>query len=261
MQERTKNLKSTERVTLCLLNVILCVCVFYITYRASLSAIAIDYGVHEASAQEINEKGILSLLQHNQYPMWHILTALLQKSTDISYIQAGAISSGIFNSLTYLATYYYMKMETHLSTLVSPLLAFTAIVIGPFGYSQLVMYWSPNTWHNPTAIAVRPFAVISFILVCDLLNKFRCGNDIRISESIILSIILAVSNLAKPSFAQIIIPGFGLWLLFKAIRNKDCKTRIFFGKMLLIFLPMILLTIAQFTWSFLPSFFWCRNRR
>ena len=108
---------------------------------------------------------------------------------------------------------------------------------------------SPNIWHNPTNIAVKGFAVLCFGLVIYILESAKTDKEL-LWTYIILSVLLVLSALAKPSFFQGIVPGLGLYFIF-ALIAKGFKTQI--KRFLLIalsFVPSACVIGFQFVCSF-----------
>lgn len=70
-------------------------------------------------------------------------------------------------------------------------------------------YFTPNVWHNSTVIFLMPFAVWSFTLGLEVLAKANR------KKTIWLTLALALTLLAKPSFFFVFAPTYGLFLLIK----------------------------------------------
>lgn len=234
------------------LNIVLAVFVYFITYYACYSSWAIDFGVHITSAGQIAAGEFSAFFSHNQYPIWHAASALLQKIEHGSLQFAAFTATGLFNMGTFAAVSCYMNSRTTLNRYLASVAAFCVMLIGPVS-TMSTIYWTPNTWHNPTAIAVRPFAVASFVIIVKMLDQFENQIRIRVTDIILLAILLLLSNLAKPSFAQIVIPGLGVYLICILICRRTKEAWKFFLQMVVAFLPSFLMTYAQYRWSFSGS--------
>lgn len=228
------------------------VLIFIVTYLSAISpkSVEFDYCAHIMSAEQVLSDGLGSLLRHNQYPLWHILVAFTAFISRVKIEYASGIVTGLLNVICYCGVFEYFRRNNDKNMLCDMMASFGVMIIGPM-CSLNHIYWTPNTWHNPTEFAVRPFAVFAFLIIVELLDEFKDSKKTNVSQYIILSIMLLLSNLAKPNFAQIIIPGLGLYLIILLFKNHDLRTLKLFGCMLLSFVPCFLMTIIQFTTQFL----------
>jgi hypothetical protein len=111
---------------------------------------------------------------------------------------------------------------------------------------------TPNIWHNPTTIAVRPIALLVFVLVSSIVIQSRreeFENNIPAGKAVAAGILLILSCLAKPSFVQVFYPAIFtlmvIWLIM--YRGRNLKTAL---QLFLVCLPSLIVMILQFVNAF-----------
>ena len=244
--------KTRIRIMYCIFAIV----IFSITFLSSLSGNAADYGAHISSATQILTDGLWALLKHNQYPLWHICVALVTFISRMPIRYASGFVSGIFNALCYCAVCMYFNRREEHECISYTFISFLLLLIGPLcpnKYGFAILYWTPNPWHNPTHIAVRPIAVFAFVIILDILYEWQQRKTISKKNAVLLSVLLVLTNIAKPSFAQIIIPGLGLYLVVYMLTERSRDSLVLFGKMLLIFVPCFAMTILQTVCQFFTT--------
>jgi len=131
-----------------------------------------------------------------------------------------------------------------------------------------------NTWHNPTSIMVRPFAIAVFYMTVRMYNRYRYAtgtvalygqvsrsdfdltqNDFwylfkdrvyKPHEIILYPLCILLSTYAKPSFLQFFAPAILAFLLIDMFRTKG-KLLPFCLKLALAYIPAIVIMLMQFT--------------
>lgn len=242
--------------------------IFTITYTIALKLLGLselgsDYYMHAKSAASFSTHNFLDYYKTNAYPMWHFITKLNIKILRIPMEEAAALTSGVINMITYFIVYYiYNKfLDTNISRKIVSSLVFVLLIVEPIYISWYNQYLylgqgSPNVWHNPTNPMVRPFAVIIFYMFLTMYKRYK--NNIshtkmfKSSEVLVLAILMILSQLAKPSFLQIFIPGLGIFLLIELISSKG-KSFLFCLKIACICIPSVILIIVQYIISFYYS--------
>ncbi len=102
----------------------------------------------------------------------------------------------------------------------------------------------PNPWHNGTYLAARPFAIISFFLFCDLVDKYERSIADR-KEYICFSIVFVLMTLAKPSYTLVLGASAAVVLLYRFIKGKF-STFSQTLKLSLTFVPPLIVLIIQY---------------
>ena len=231
--------------------------IFMITYFAALgyTQIGYDYPSHIQSAEIILSSGLLRLLSHNPYPLWHILVAAFYTISGFQIQYCSAIITAGLNAICYICVYHFIKQPNDQNIMWTSFLACSLLLVGPLWFPWVhngLILWTPNPWHSPTNMIIRPIAVIGFTLIVSMLSDYEKGNPPKAKSYIFLAITMVISNIAKPSFAQIIIPGLGIYLLYMLIVSKG-KDISFCVKLVLSFVPCVLITLIQFLLSFYIS--------
>lgn len=127
--------------------------------------------------------------------------------------------------------------------------------------SRFLGTFSMNPLHNPTQMCVRGFSLLAFCLVYDIWgkqisNKY-CGVFFKVEKGIFryyiyLAIVLLLTVLAKPTFAQIFIPAVAFIMLGRLIRlifQKNSSAKKYFRHCLATLfcaVPSLLYILLQF---------------
>ena len=262
--------------------------VFYAAYKVSY--VSVDYGIHVGIAEELDWSDPVQMLKEHPEPVWHILVRIAMKICSVDAQRAAGFVSGGLCALTYLIAAHFLyravgkgaitardtavNLSVKASAAASPgsasglsligaavftwLLSISSAIFVPwFNDKPYVGQGSPNPWHNPTTIMVRPIALLIFILVmgeCVRVQRggFRKGQGLRIWKGFLLAFLLLLSNISKPSFVQIFYPAIFLlmflWLFVYRFRNFPLGMQL-----LLCCVPSVALMALQFISAFYGS--------
>ncbi len=241
-------------------NIMYCFCGTLLLYIATYCAVAKggelawDFPIHAEWALSLNRYTARDFLLHKTaYPLWHIVVKILYK-WGLNICGAAASATAMFNCCAYWCVGYvwshYEKREGCNSNIWfwSLLLFFMGPIYAPAcTYSYYLGQGTGNTYHNPTNIAVKGAAVLAFAICADIISDDK---DIGRKKYGVLSAVLLVSALAKPSFLQGMIPGLGLYFCI-TIWGKEWKER--FWKYFVLataFIPAVTVIFFQFFISF-----------
>lgn len=240
--------------------------VFYAAYKVSY--VSVDYGIHLDIVKELDWSDPLQMLRDHPEPVWHLLVRAAMGLGGFSAERAAGLVSGGLCALTYLMAAHFLyrasrpdlahdqgRLSLPAAALSALVLSLAAAVYVPwFNRTPYLGQGSPNPWHNPTTIMVRPVGLLIFMLVmgeCVRVQRagFRKGQGLRIGKGILLAILLVLSNFSKPSFVQVFYPAIFLlmllWLFVYRFRNFP------FGMQLLVCcLPSAALMGMQFFFAF-----------
>lgn len=262
--------------------------VFYVAYKVSY--VSVDYGIHVDIAKELDWSDPVQMLREHPEPVWHLLVRAAMKAGGFSAERAAGLVSGGLCALTYLIAAHFIHRAVNASVagtqnpdsgtalavripagasgtghfsglsvagaaVFTLLLSISSAVFVPwFNPKPYLGQGSPNPWHNPTTIMVRPIALLIFVLVmgeCLRVQRggFQKGQGLRIWKGFALAVLLVLSNLSKPSFIQVFYPAIFvlmfLWLFAYRFRNFP------FGMQLLVCcLPSVGLMGMQFLSAF-----------
>lgn len=193
------------------------------------------------------------------YCMWHMCVLALNLLLHIPLEVSAAYVSCFFQLSTYLIMYWMIRRYTEARGNIMPSAKAAAIAGGLSVVQGLYFYWldaggrflgmfSMNPIHNPTQMAVRPFALLNFALVVDIWgiqeDKAYQGIFFRVESGLkkyylYLTVLLLLSSLAKPVFALMFIPAAGLLMLGQwlgRILRKDDSAAAYFRQCMIMFL-------------------------
>ena len=199
--------------------------------------VGIDYGPHEQIALSLTPGDPVGLFKAHPEPFWHLLTYgvvhLLRCRVEI----AAGIVSGLLIVLTYVIAFVTIRgsvagLQAHeIAGLDLVLHLVSAIYVPFFNKEPFLGQGSPNIWHNPTTIAVRPIALLIFVLVASMVIQSRqeeFEKSIPVGKAVAAGLLLILSCLAKPSFVQVFYPAIFtlmvIWLIM--FRGKNLRTAI-----------------------------------
>ncbi|MDP4832967.1 MAG: hypothetical protein NWR41_04625 [Rickettsiaceae bacterium] len=148
------------------------------------------------------------------HPGFHVLVYAFSK---IFFLSVEYSSIIILSTTQVVITYIFMKLfqryfSDYLAIFWCTIIIFIICPIYlPFFNQNLYLgQGSPNLWHNPTLILVKPFAYLSVLLTVPLLNSSKT----KLKETLFLSLIVAISTVIKPSFVISFIPVLSFYTLF-----------------------------------------------
>ena len=230
--------------------------VFYAAYKVSY--VSVDYGIHVGIVEELDWRNPVQMLKEHPEPAWHLLVRAAMSLFGLEAKRAAGLVSGGLCALAYLMAAHFLyravgkgaitardtavNLSVKASAVSSPgsgsglslagtafftlILSLSAAIFVPwFNEKPYLGQGSPNPWHNPTTIMVRPIALLIFVLVmgeCLRVQRggFRKGQGLKIWKGILIAILLVLSNLSKPSFVQVFYPAIFL-LMFLSYRSKE----------------------------------------
>lgn len=203
---------------------------FNIVFKQSLMS-GTDLFIHNHEALDLSNMTQLKLT----YPLYHLMLLMVYKVGKLlfpvlmSLEVASAIVMGFIEvSIYLLANKVLDKYGVEKSEFVSFILCIITAIWLPFYNINIYLgQGSPNTWHSPTNMIVKPFAILVFFMAVNLLRKIKTNEEISMKEYILFSFLLVLSALAKPSFYQGFIPALFLYIVFTLIYSsfkyvKEC---------------------------------------
>lgn len=270
--------KKRENLIVIFLSILLC----YLTYLVVMSELPqtlADYNGHTyVYLPMFNKETWIQGWKTVPYCMWHLSVLGLNRLLHIPLEASVAYVSCFFCLFSYFVIYwaigrYTASVGSRESEARAALISFGLCVV-----QALYFYWldagnrflgpySMNPIHNPTHMSVRAFSVICFCLVYDIWGRqkdenyrgvfFKVENGLK-KYYIYLAVVLLLSTMAKPTFAEMFIPAVAflmLWEWIKRIRKKDGSAPGYFKHclhMLLCAVPALAYILLQF----LAYFIW-----
>lgn len=112
---------------------------------------------------------------------------------------------------------------------VAPLLAIvamscSALYLPAFNHYAYLGQGSPNIWHSPTILLLKPFAVLTVILFCRFTPFAQNPADVK--RLALAGAVLTLTGLIKPNFPLVFIPAVILYLLLTGERSPALWGRI-----------------------------------
>jgi hypothetical protein len=105
-------------------------------------------------------------------------------------------------------------------------------------------YIGVSSYHNPSIVLLKPFAVLQFGMACALFGKTRLsGWQVAATAAVSL-----LATFAKPNLAICLLPALGLLALHRLLRKQDLDFR---GLLLGIFVPVVLVLAWQFVVAYI----------
>ena len=212
-----------------------------------------DFDAHINFARQLIDEGLLDTFVMDAYPLWQILTALSTVILKMPIAASAVFVCAMLNLSVYVIVYcffkYYKLENGRLGQLTCALMVMGPMYIIWDNPNIYLGQGTPNIWHNPTTICVRPLALGAFILITRILQKYDELQEYTVKELVVLAVLLIFCNLAKPSFEQAVIPGLGLYFIIRLIRNRG-RHFAFYFKIAIAFVPSVVLLAAQWFISF-----------
>jgi hypothetical protein len=177
---------------------------------------------------------------------FHRTILALSSLSGLSLADAAVVVLASFVTLTALIIYITLHRtlaSAHLPGLVlfltAAMMLVTAIYVPFFNSKVYLGQGSPNVWHNPTILAAKPFALISFLLCCRYFEAQ--GPQRRVWWIAIASLALLISVFMKPNFALVFAPALAATLILTGPKNHKA-----YLSGLLIVLPAALALAYQY---------------
>ena len=251
------------------------VVLLYLTYIYVMRALPdhlSDYNGHTYVYYPLfTREHIWEALSLAPYCMWHAVVFLFNRIMLMPLSNSSAYSACVFAALSFgvfawaikrSVKYYSVEMSDHTIAFLSFLLCVVQPISLPWAD---VTAYSPNPLYSPTQMCVRAFTVLSFCLVSDIWgfeeNESYVGKYFHVETGskkyyILLAVVLFLSTMAKPTFAEMFIPAVAVMMLIKlfirmAQKNEPGK---YFKKclyMLYAAIPALISILVQFFTYFL----------
>lgn len=231
------------------------VVVFLITYGVVIAEQNMtdnDYSTHADWASMIEWRKLGEYFRNTiAYPLWHFGVKFCESVLAVNLCKAVALVTALFNGFAYVSVLGIWK-ATHALRIQKDKMVFWAVslfLINPlyapwFNPSYYLGQAAPNVWHNPTNIAVKGFAVVSFGLVVWLLNKKEEERG-KLLPYLLLGMALTGSALAKPSFLQGFIPGLGIFIVLRILIERKSFPFKFYVKLCAACVPAVAVLLLQ----------------
>lgn len=260
-QLRPKERQERARIMLtCLLGAVLVYMSFYMTYHLLHDLPGSDLSDHLEWAKELTVKDAAVQLLTGENRLWHICVKTLIRYGGFRDIYAACAVTAGSSALTYgvLCCLFGRTLEVTDRRMV-PVATLALCLVGPIylpWYNEQIYMGqgSPNVWHSPTQLMVRPFALITFWMTICIYQRLREGGwPAKVfrgwGEAAAFAGILVLGVWAKPCYFQGAVPALGLLMIIDLIRSRG-KAFPFCLKLAAAHIPAALLTVLRFYTAF-----------
>lgn len=249
---------------------LLTVGVFFLTYAVvfRLCTGNSDYLLHTLWAIGMSPERILQSFYDGSERLWHVCVKLVYALQGNMWVSAAFVTAAANAAAYYLLfriadRFLPEKLPRWLAAGLF-FFAFAANALCLPGKTLYVSCGAINTWHNPTNIMVRPFALAVFYMTVRMYDRRRVPGDgkplFRFSggfwhefrepvytraELILYPLCILCSAYAKPSFLQFFAPAILVFLLVDVIRTRGMLLP-FCLKLALAYLPAAIIVLSQF---------------
>ncbi len=224
----------------------------YFIVLTEVTGAGVDYKVHLKYVPRFREIAFTEIT----YPLWHFLVYVVYKighycmgNMPIVYACA-TVSAAVTVSLYLTIEKELQNYKCHRTELLAFGLSFITPVYIPW-FNEKLYYGqgSPTTWHNPTNLMAKPFAVYAFFLTVSICEKIRKDHTVVRKDWLKLTICVFLSVLAKPSFFQGFVPALGVYILVYLILCKFSGFKNYL-KLIAAFVPSALMILYDFFINF-----------
>lgn len=221
-----------------------------------------DIGVHMQYSLSLDN------VVRMQHFGWHFVCWLIFVCLPVTIDQAAVLTTALFNGVTAVIVAWlarkllddpHIAWKGKISSYLPAILAFVGMTVGSlylrfYNNEYYLGQGTPNPWHNPTTIAVRPFMLLVSLITLDYWDLWMekgfdrpCDPKRCRKYQWILMLLLLLSTLAKPSFLMIYLPVCGiaeLWRMRKHWKQGEAwKCAILRN---LYYIPTLLLFLWQY---------------
>lgn len=243
----------------CLLGTLLFCMTFLVVQRLLIELPDCDYGAHLEKAEGLTKSTIPLRLLKGEDILWHVCVWTLVR-TGMERVCAAALVTAAVNGIQFAVCSCLFDRTLRwvdrrwIPAASMTLCLVTAICLPWFSQEIYVGQDSPNVWHNPTQLMVRPLALLVFWLTVRLYERLRQGDwsagvYAGRGEAALYTLLITLSVWSKPSFFQAFVPGLGLVMVVDLIRSRG---QAFPGcfKIALAYVPGAVLTVLRFFTAF-----------
>lgn len=186
-----------------------------------------DYQIHAIQAIDIFQGGIWHFFREYPYPLWHLGVKFFERVFHFRLYEAAATTTALVYWVNFATNFGIMwfALGKQVNKQLCYIFSMMSIVVQPITlalFSGKVTWGISliNTWHNPTNVAARPFGVIAFYILCSAIHEWKSDNKISWKKLFVLSGVLVVANMGKPSFGQVFLPSITLFCVLWCVCSR-----------------------------------------
>ncbi len=152
--------------------------------------------------------------------------------------RAMAVALTVLNGLSVIYLKYYVdkyvricwkwnKVSAIFSTVLTFSMLFVSMLFLDLSNASIDYRYrgvfSPNPFHNATYLATRPFSIVCFFMMAELLETYE--EKVAKKKYIIFSLFCLLTTMAKPSFALGFVVTVALILIYRMIKKRFCNLK------------------------------------
>ena len=243
-----------------------------------------DYNAHMLWALGLRGKDVLASFYDGSIRLWHICVKYVFELFLHNTWKATAAVTAAADAAAYFLLFKIWDRALEekfprwaLAILCASVFFVNGLMLpgGAFYIKNDVVQSAVNTWHNPTNIMVRPFALAVFYMTVNIYNRRLYGRDCILpppesenrfsfeggfrqqfrrpvftrKELALYPLCVLFSAYAKPSFLQFFCPAIFVLLVIDVIRTKGMLLP-FAVKLAVPYLPAAAIVLRQFRYAF-----------
>jgi hypothetical protein len=209
-----------------------------------------DFPLHALFAADLKEKGIQSLPAFTiAHSAWQYVLVFLNRLAGFSFKKAGflvAVFAGEMTSLILFLWFWPALADRRTrpwkipAILLGISIAAPVSLFWPVDHHMYLGYIGITTYHSPTIILLKPFAILQFVLA------YRCfdhSTPLKNGQVFAAGLVSLIGTYIKPSLAICLLPALGVYALRRMAQRKYVNLP---GLILGFGLPSVLLLLWQF---------------
>jgi hypothetical protein len=257
MQLKNTSLKSFNSwayfIVLCLLVLLIFLPIFYV--NSYVNAAETDFQPHINSAVQLKNGFAEVPAFIFAHFGWQLLLILINNIAGLSFETASVIAALFCEVITtFVLVQWFLPAleESHLSPLKK-----VGVVLGLMIASPISVFWlldgrmylgyiGITSYHNPTILLLKPFAILQFIYAYRLFTNRKFS----LWEIGVASVVSLITTFVKPSFAICILPALGIMILYHFAQKKPVDVR---GLLFGLLVPMLGMLVWQFVITYIAD--------
>ncbi|MGM9537582.1 MAG: hypothetical protein ACI3VN_04550 [Candidatus Onthomonas sp.] len=256
------SIRRQERISIlltCLLGVLLFFLSFLMSYHLLHDLGGSDLQAHLDAAKKLTKVTVFTELLTGKERLWHLGVKIFM------WLKVSGVYSACLMTAVSVAAYYGIccgvlkKTLTELNQALIPAASFALCMMGPIfmpWYSERIYRGqdTPNVWHNPTQLMLRPFALLTVLMTVRIYQRLRQGDwpkQVYESrwEAAVYTGVITLGVWAKPSYFQAAVPALGILMVVDLIRSRG-KSLLPSVKVAAAYIPGAVFTLMRFINAF-----------
>ena len=153
-------------------------------------------------------------------------------SEGLGVVDALVIGNVPWYALLLLVTFLWLRRYEGRALLLVGLVSLALLIVAPLSFitpeNLYFGYLTPNVYHNPTMIPLRPTSLLLFIAALASFSQAPVGWW-RWARVPLVALLTVACILAKPSYLMILLPALALVTLFRIVRRQPIDWLLLLG--------------------------------